>query len=320
MTDSTPSDEAATAPPAAQDGQHAPKSRIEWTREQSLAWWANVASFVNVGATLAAFVLLVQTLRVTQDTLAVSQRAAEETRRQADIAQEALIASSRPWIMLTDVKPDSFSSDDETGVALRVNMTVKNVGHSPAQNVSVTGRLLIDDFDPPPDQAMMSICQEPRNGSFIIPGQALFPDRDQDIYEGVGYPFVIHAEKVWEARAARINSTRDYNTAIGRPDRVQAWAEELSKFPFYAALNLVGCINYRSPDNTALYQTSFMFSVSAKHGGGLALLGGVRPVSVPPSRTPEDPDILVVHPRRIQRVVPGDQIRLEKPLHSTFVN
>lgn len=272
-------------------------------------YWAvtGAAAVAATGATIAAAVFAAGAYVAARD--------------QARIAQDALIAGNRPWVMLTDMSPASLSSDDEAGVTLWVNILAKNVGHSPAQNVSVTGRLLLHDFDPSPDQAMANVCQEPRSGSFIIPGQTLFPDREENIHSGIAYPFSIDAKKIWEARTARVNSARDYNIGVGRPDRAQAWAEELSKFPFYDALNLVGCINYRSSDNTTLYQTSFMFSVSAKPGGGgIPLLGGKRPIIVPPTSTPEDPDILVVHPREIQRIMPGDQIRLEKSLYSTFAN
>ncbi len=319
MTDNTPPDEAAPAPAAAQDGRDTPKGRVNWTREQRLALWANVASFVSVGAALAAFVLLVQTLHITQNTLAVSQRAAEETQRQADIAQDALIAGNRPWVMLTDVKPVNLVSDNEFGVDFRVSISVKNVGHSPAQNVSVSGRLLIGEFDLPPDQVMASECQKPRDGSFVIPGEAVFPDQTQDLNGGVAEAFGIGAEKLWEARAARINSAREYNATVGRPDRAQAWAEELSKFPFHAPLSLVGCINYRASDNAALYQTSFMFDVGPKpDGGAFPLLSENHPVTTWPTTLPGDPDVVVVHPRMAQRVVPGDQVRLSKPLYGTF--
>lgn len=302
------------APPDDADHRSAPGNEKQ-QRYERIYWMITGAA--SVAATLATITAAVFAIGAYN----ASWQAVGAARDQADIARRSLVASDRPWVMLIDIKPASFSSDDDAGVMLSVNISVKNVGHSPAQNVSITGRLLIGDFDPPPDQAMASVCQEPRSSYFVIPGQALFPDRDQDVYGGSAYPFGISAERVWEARAARINSTREYNIAIGRPDRAQAWAESLSKFPFYAALNLVGCINYRSSDNAALYQTSFMFSVSAKPGGeGLPLLGGKRPVIIPPSTTPEDPDIMVVHPRMIQRIVPGDQIKLEKPLHSTFAN
>ncbi len=240
---------------------------------------------------------------------------------QLDEMRRTREAGDRPWVMLTEFKPASLSSDDEAGIMLWVNISAKNIGHSPAQNVSVSGKLLIHDLDPPSNEAVVSVCHGPRSGSFIIPGQVLFPDQTQDINGGIAHAFWIEAERVWKARAARINSARDYNSSVKMPDRAQVWADELSKFPFHAALSLVGCINYRSSDNVTLYQTSFMFDISAQPGGGgLPLLGGERPIITPPSTTPEDPDIVVVHPRELQRIMPGGQIRLSKPLYGTFAN
>ncbi len=248
----------------------------------------------------------------------------QQTRRQADTAKDTLTASSRPWVMLTDIKPASPSSDDEAGVDLWVNISAKNVGHSPAQNVSVSAKLLIDDFDPPPDQAMASVCREAQSGSFIIPGQVLFPDQDQDVDAGIARGFGIEAERVWAARAARIKSTYDAEMASGKAERAQAWASELAKFPFYAPLNFVGCINYRSSDNEALYQTSSMYSVTIvstnPRRDSFPLLGGKPPIVRYPEPEPGNPDILMVFPRELQRILPGNQVKLGKPLYSTFAN
>lgn len=328
MIDSTPPDETAPALPAAQSGQDATKGLVKWTREQRLALWANIASSVNVVAALAAFVLLIQTLRVTQDTLVVSQRAGEETRRQADIAQEALIASSRPWIMLTDVKPSSLASDDEAGISFQINLSVKNVGHSPAQNVSVSSRLLIIDFDPPADQAMVSVCQDAREGPFVIPGQVLFPDQSQSVQGDIPINASIEAERVWAARTARINSIHERNMANGKPQRAEAWAEALSKFPFYAPLSFVGCINYRSSDSKTLYQTSFRFDIAPKSDdaafprlASFPLLSGEPPATRYPEPAPYDPDVVMVFARKMQRVVPGEQIKLATPFYGgTFAD
>ena len=224
--------------------------------------------------------------------------------------------------MLIDISPVSLASDDEAGVDFSVNLSVKNIGHSPAQNVSVSGRLLIYDFDPRPDEAMASVCQEPRNGSFIIPGSLLFPDQTQKAQGDIPNSFLIPADRVWAARDARIKATYDMEMADGHPQWAQALAKELAEFPFVAPLNLVGCINYRSSDNKILYQTSFGFDVSPKPSSkSFPLLGGVPPVIRYPEPEPGGPpDTVMVFPRELQRIMPGDQIKLGTPLYSTFAN
>ena len=245
-----------------------------------------------------------------------------QAQRQADTAQQALIASDRPWLMLTDVKPVSLSSDDKFGVSFWVNMVAKNVGHSPAQNVSVSARLLIvENSGPRLDVAMHAICREARESRVVIPGQVVFPDQTEDINQGTPNGFIIPAETVWAIREARIKSAHDREMARNRPEWAEAWATELSKFPFHAPLYFTGCVNYRSSDNKLFFQTSFMFGVNSKpSGNSFPLLGGTPPVVRYPEPSPSDPEALMVFPHRMQRIVQGEEVDLGRPLYATFAN
>lgn len=223
--------------------------------------------------------------------------------------------------MLTDIQPLSLTSDNEAGINLWVKITVRNVGHSPAQNVSVSASLLIDGFDAPPDQAVVLTCQQGRTGSWIIPGRPVFPDQAGSIDGDTPTAFMIPANKVWAARAARIKSIYDNRLVLAHEtrERAQEWADATAEFPFYAPLSLVGCINYRSSDNAALYQTGFMSDFSEKGTGRLfPLLSKENPVSLPPTPMPGDLDGVVVYPRKMQRVIPGDQIKVGTPLYGSF--
>src|SRR5207248_3202109 len=115
------------------------------------------------------------------------------------------ILAERPWVMLTDIKPHSLSSDDKAGVFFWVKLAAKNVGHLPAQNVSVIGDLLIHEPLQLPEQAMRAVCHE-AGASFVIPGQVLFPDQTQNVDGDNPRSFGILAEKIWAAREARIKS------------------------------------------------------------------------------------------------------------------
>jgi hypothetical protein len=240
------------------------------------------------------------------------------------INTEMYVAQSRPWVMLDDIKPYHLDLDDTAGVAFWVYLPVKNVGHSPAQNVSVSGRLLVNnDNDLMPDQATAEVCRGPRSGSFTIPGQVLFPGQPpQNVDREVPTGFVIPAELVWAARDARVKSVYDRNYAINKNvERARAWAKAVSEFPFNGALYFVGCINYRSTDSSLLYQTSFTFDLSYKpDGGGFPLLNGEPTKDLSPTPDPNDPDVLVLHARRSQRMVPGDQIKIGTPLYSSFAS
>ena len=201
------------------------------------------------------------------------------------------MASTRPWVMLTGIEPISLMSDDKAGVRLFFEVFAKNVGHGPAQSIWVSGRLLIDQFDPSPDQVMLRECVEDK--SRAKPGPALFPDQPGQFQWDAG----IAADRVWAARAERIRSGYDLETAMGRPRMAHIMSEDAAKFPFNASLYLVGCVNYRFSGDDIVHQTSF--SVGVITNGPFALLGGEEPRSPPPAHMQGDPDTMVTQSRRI---------------------
>lgn len=233
---------------------------------------------------------------------------------QAKIAQNTLIASSRPWVMLANVRPLNLSSDDADGVTLWAKISVKNIGHSPAENLFITGKLLIDQFDPSPQQGMEEACQEARLNSSTIRGQVLFPDQSEDLDGGIPQSFLIDVDKVWASRAARIKSAYEAEMARGKSQLAEEWKGALAEFPFHADLHFVGCVSYRSSTSKTLYQTSFMFDL-----GSFPLLGGKPPVIHYPEPEPNNPDILMLFSRQMQRIVPGDKIKLSNFTYGTFV-
>ncbi len=157
---------------------------------------------------------------------------------------DQMAAAERPWIMVTGIEPQGLWSDDKEGVSFSVKFLVKNVGHSPAQNVSVSGKLLINDLTQPPrrGQVMVEACEEAKRR--FIYGRLIFPDQPQYIGGELPERFNIPAKEVWAVRAARIKSaeaTHHVNPELTK-ERV-AWESAL---PFAANFDLVGCVNYRS--------------------------------------------------------------------------
>ena len=229
--------------------------------------------------------------------------------------------AQRPWIKLEKIEPTSLSSDDAYGISFWAKVIVSNVGHSPAQNVSVTADLLIRDFDLSSDEGMKAACRKGDTGSWIIPGRPIFPGQTQAVDGDVSTSWDIDIDRVRNARFARINRMYNAKAAKGDTVKARAYADASAQFPFFAPIALVGCINYRSPDNKLLYQTSFMFDLEAGDGSAsFPLLSGVMPVIRYPTPSPSDPEVLMLYPTEAQRILRGDQIKLAVPLYATFAN
>jgi hypothetical protein len=160
----------------------------------------------------------------------VSLMQAQTKAMQGQLDQISL--AQRPWVKLVNIEPTSLSSDNEVGVQLWTKIAVENVGHSPAQNVSVTADLLIDGFDPPPDQGMVDACRKGRTGSWVIPGRPVFPGQTQNIDGDTPSSFMIDGSKVWAARAARIKSTFDNRSTMKAASGRKRGQTQLLSFPF----------------------------------------------------------------------------------------
>ncbi len=50
------------------------------------------------------------------------------------------------------------------------------------------------------------------------------------------------------------------------------------------------------------------------------LLSKDNPISLPPTPMPNNPDGVILHARELQRIVPGNQIKLTVPLYGVFAN
>jgi hypothetical protein len=162
--------------------------------------------FVAAAATVIYAVVAYHQWEAMREQLGVMRDQANAMQGQID----QMVMAERPWVMLTDVKPESLSSDDKAGVLFWGRLSVKNVGHLPAQNVSVTGQLLIHDSLQLPEEAMRTVCHEAQ-GSFVIPGKVLFPDQTQNVDGDNPRGFGILAEKIWAARDARIKSVTEHS-------------------------------------------------------------------------------------------------------------
>ena len=219
---------------------------------------------------------------------------------------DQMAAGQRPWIMVASIEPQGLTADDQAGVSFWVKFLVKNVGHSPAQNVSVSGKLLMAD-PMHRDQTMTAACQKARERN--APGRLIFPGQPQYVDGDIPRSFDILAKEVWAAREARVKSSGAVHYV--NPERARARIAEVSRFPFHASFDLVGCINYGSEDNRTLHQLSFRVSIGAMpNGGDFPILSGEPIPDISPDLS--DPDVAVLHSRKLH-AFPADEIKLGMP-------
>lgn len=146
-----------SAPP--DDASHGGDARDQKHQRHERYYWI-VTGAASVAATIATIVAAIYAIGAYN----ASWQAVGAAQDQAEIARKSLVAGERPWVMLTNFKPIGLFSDDSEGVTFSVNISAKNVGHSPAQNVFVSGKLLIEGFDPPAGEVMESVCRDPHTG------------------------------------------------------------------------------------------------------------------------------------------------------------
>ena len=229
MTDRPPPDEAPPAPPTTDQEQSPADGRVKWTRDQKLAWWANAASFVNVGAALAAFLLLVQTLRITQDTLAVSQQTVEETKRQADIAQDALVAATRARLKVTAITNVLVTRLPSSGAGrFHFKPTYKNFGQSPAQDIFFSPHVFVVGAGPPPKRT----CEGDKGRFEGASTEIVFP-QDEGGQQQTGVQIQLNDI---EAQAAKVRAIQPTATIY---------------------LGIIGCLTYRSTGSDDIHVTGF---------------------------------------------------------------
>jgi len=117
---------------ANKEGEHRNKTQSLWIPTDSvglytLALAVFTALLVGVSAFQGFFLLRAdKTARI----------AANAAGRSADIAEATLIATNRPWISILKVAPISQLTWEEKGARLTVSAVIKNVGKSPAFDVS----------------------------------------------------------------------------------------------------------------------------------------------------------------------------------------
>jgi len=95
-----------------------------------------------------------------------------QARRQADIAEQAFATTTRAWLKLTTI------SGEADGSAISFTPTYKNLGHTPAKNMSFSWQIFVIGI---PGSSFPSFAKEPceQNKSHpIYSGEVVFPQDD----------------------------------------------------------------------------------------------------------------------------------------------
>jgi hypothetical protein len=209
---------------AAHDESEGNRSRSDdrqYGVHNSNRWAAWLTAIFTLGAVVAASVYA-----------CITRNMWKEMQAQTITQQQQLEITQRPWIMIEKVW---IPADQSLIIGKNLIMTspsvlVKNVGHTPAENVNVRVWMQLAENAPSEDE-VNTACQNAIGDSNLGMGETIFPEREGS---PVGYPTSLPKEDVkryWE--------TPDKHTIV---------------FP------IIGCVAYRSnifPKET--YYTGFLY-------------------------------------------------------------
>jgi hypothetical protein len=105
--------------------------------------------------------------------------ASHDAQEAADVARTTLVVSQRPWISVSTALPVSPFTWEEKGGRTAIQLTVKNVGKSPAFGVRTEiGRFIKnrESFDEIAE--LKKFCGKVRDGAAQQPGDVMFPDEE----------------------------------------------------------------------------------------------------------------------------------------------
>jgi hypothetical protein len=196
--------------------------RLEW-RGYSVARWTAVFLIIYTAVTAVIAIY--------------SVRSSDSAKRSADIAHDAMIATSRPWVKY-HVEPETdFRFIGDQGV-INFKFILENVGHSVATSVTVTAKMFTSkgaNIFNEPSQKQKILCDEIVSKPFAKSGLTLFPTDPIPVSVQV-------AENV-------ANMKNDAIPFEGTSDS-------------YVAPVVAGCVDYRYPPFPEHHQTGFIFEIT----------------------------------------------------------
>lgn len=212
--------------------EHQAAERGYWRsslRVSKVATFASTASFVFAGFALW-----------------FSYDATREATRQADIAQKALAASTRPWMQAKEFSIERAAVSEGRAV-FSTKLVLKNVGSTPALVVYVRPTLLTADMDPYPRRLVRGACSRAKEIHEPVFNTVVFPGEERTI-TAADLHFSVALGEVRRAREAQAaaQSLTSGNRSTSSPNT-----------PLEASFILIGCITYRAAGVDKPFGTSF---------------------------------------------------------------
>jgi hypothetical protein len=205
--------------------------RRKWRRSEILSAISAIAALA--GSTFAVVALV------------AAWQAVSEARRQADIAQEALIIVDRPWIRVVGLS-DVRLEVREHGAALTTKIKVKNIGRSPAQRTLAITRLITQRSIDDEAQEAVFLCRQ-SEGGYASFGELLFPNEER----------VFDWRLLIDMQSIRLDNERIRGHKVAEDGR-----ENAESVPLFAAFSLIGCVIYAIPSRNFAGQTAFIYGIN----------------------------------------------------------
>lgn len=214
------------------------RSAIATERQADYALWQVVLGVWILFAAIAAAL--------------IAWRAFKETRRQADIAHNALIESNRPWLRIINVTASGSLNFNSEITTLPVTIYVKNVGNAPAINIENDVRLAVV-----------------KNGRYPIAELTKEPLYTRDQVEGIGLS--LFPQQKWPDNG---DQTLRYDAAI-ETSKISRLVPDEGVGPI--DLFVVVRCEYTVPaDASSRHVTSVIMQVTHASGGPLFYRAGER--------------------------------------------
>jgi hypothetical protein len=197
-------------------------------------WLVVLTAVLSVAAVVQFFFLLRadKTARIS----------AEAAKKSANVARDTLIVNNRPWMAVSISIGSDLTYDQQGDARVVIVFMLKNVGNSPAANVTVHAEIVPVFGDPMPFQKELSDRAKLRPDSLNIDGVTLFPGETQT-----------HAHDL----PITLASIQEYAQRIAAncgDEITKAWSGTFLP-------TLVGCVDYKFTFEEGHHQTGFILDL-----------------------------------------------------------
>jgi hypothetical protein len=163
----------------------------------------------------------------------------------------------RAWVRDASVTINKLSVQKDQ-VLVWVTFNFANIGKSPARSVSVIPKLLIPALEPWGFRRAKTSCDEAKQSSKLVVGNALFPDEPGSQTINFGRPMT----DIQRGQKAAIKEGYDMWAQAWGKKEADNFLPSLIKMNAYMTFSIVGCIAYTIGDSPIIHGTSFSFGLT----------------------------------------------------------